>query len=106
MIDGETIVKIRDDVFVTLVAVGVRQALIAACTVMLVSAVGVDLYPGVVEGIGAAIILIVVVGYGQFKTYRDKKKLVLLAKDAPHGLVVESRFIHFLARVRRLFKWS
>lgn len=84
MLTEQNLIRVRDNVFITLAAVVLRQALLIAGGMLLPAAT----MHGGRELVAVSLLVAAVVGYGLWRSYRAKIVELLLAEDAPHAEVV------------------
>jgi hypothetical protein len=84
MLTEKNLIAVRDNVFVTLAAVGLRQALLVLAGMLLPWA----LPRGAVETVAVGLLLAGVTAWGQYRSWKAKREALELAEDAPHGVVV------------------
>ena len=78
-------IQVSNDVLPTALAAALRYAIALICS-WLVSSGKVE--AGSVEQIGAVLLGIATIGYGLWKTYTNKAKLVVTADAAPNSVAV------------------
>jgi hypothetical protein len=79
------LLKVRDNVFVTLAAVAVRQALLFLAG----AALPMALARGGAEAVAVALLLLITLGWGQWRSWQAKRRELILAEDAPHAVIVK-----------------
>jgi len=84
MLTRNNLIRVRDNVFITLGAVVLRQALLIMGGMLLPAAS----MHGVRELVAVSLLVLAVVGYGLWRSYRAKLLELILAEDAPHAEVV------------------
>jgi len=84
MLTRNNLIRVRDNVFITLGAVVLRQALLIMGGMLLPAAT----MHGGRELVAVSLLVLAVVGYGLWRSYRAKLLELILAEDAPHAEVV------------------